>query len=56
MIATIVLISMMLIQLGINIGKHGEKKDSEYNWWATLIAMVIELVLYYFAGLFNNFK
>lgn len=56
MIAAIILIALMFIDLGINIAKHNERKESRYNWWSTLIAIVINLVLFYFAGLFNNFK
>ena len=56
MIATIILLAIMLIDLGINLAKHGEYKDGRYNFWATLIAVVINVVLLYFAGVFNNFK
>lgn len=56
MIATIILIALMLINFGINIAKHGEDKHQKYNWWSTLIAMIINIVLLYFAGVFNNFK
>lgn len=56
MIAAIILIALMFIDLGINIAKHNERKEGKYNWWSTLIALVINLVLFYFAGLFNNFK
>lgn len=56
MIATIILIALMLIDFGINIAKHREYKHQKYNWWSTLIAMIINIVLLYFAGVFNNFK
>lgn len=42
--------------LGINLAKHGEPKDGKYNFWTTLLVVIIELVLFYYAGLFNNFK
>ena len=56
MIATIIIIALMFIDLGVNMAKQNERKNDRYNWWCTLIAIVIELVLFYFAGLFNNFK
>lgn len=55
MIATIILLSLELISLGICLAKHGEPKRGEYNFWYQLIAFIIVIVLLYFAGVFNNF-
>lgn len=44
------------MHLGIAISRHGEnKKKSKYNAWLSLVATIIFFVLYYYAGLFNNF-
>lgn len=56
MIATIVLLVLLVLDLGINLGKHGEPKGGEYNFWITLLSVAIMLYLYYKAGLFNNFN
>lgn len=54
MIATIILLVMMMVGLGIAIGRHGEDQG-EYNAWATLLSAIIQLVLFYYAGLFDKF-
>lgn len=56
MIATIVLLVLLVLDLGINLGKHGEPKGDEYNFWLSLLSVTIMLYLYYKAGLFNNFN
>ena len=55
MIATIILLFLEALGLGVHLAKHGEKNDSEYNFWTKLIAVCTTLILYYYAGLFNNF-
>lgn len=56
MIATIILLFLQALGLGAHLAKHGEKDDREYNFWNKLIAVCATLILYYYAGLFNNFK
>ena len=56
MIATIILLVIFILNLGIALAKHGEPKEGNYNFWTDLIAVIILIVLYYYAGLFNNFK
>ena len=55
MICTIVLVVILFIDLGVNIGKHGEPKTDCYNGWTTFVAIIIELILFYGAGLFDKF-
>lgn len=55
MVATIILLALILVNLGIHLAKHGEPREDKYNFWLYLIATIIELVLYYYAGLFENF-
>ena len=54
MIATIILLILQAIGLGLSWGTHGQER--KVNGWATLIAVIISLILYYYAGLFDNFK
>lgn len=56
MIAVIILLVIHVLDLGFAMAKHGEPKCDTYNFWASLIATGVMLVLYYYAGLFNNFK
>lgn len=55
MIATIILLVIMCMGLGISLAKDGQEKEGTYNFWLTLFLCIIELVLYYYAGLFDKF-
>lgn len=48
----IVWILIQILSIGIVLGKHGEPRPN-YNFWATLIAALIEWWLLYKAGLFD---
>lgn len=37
----VVYLVLSAMGLGINLVKHGEPKDGEYNFWASLIANII---------------
>ena len=56
MIATIIILFASAIGLGISLAEHGKPKSGKYNFWEALFVFVIEIVLYYYAGLFDNFK
>ena len=56
MVATIILLAIMFVDFGIHLAKHGEYRDDRYNAWIALIALIINIVLLYFAGVFDNFK
>ena len=56
MIATIIILVFMGIQTGVELASHGEIQERRYNIWARLIANIIVLTLYYYAGLFDKFK
>lgn len=58
MISTIIILTLMVFGLGINLGKHGERKPDfscEYNFWVDLFVDAIWLTLLYNAGLFDKF-
>jgi hypothetical protein len=50
MIPQILIIVMGMIELGIHIGKHGEKRISKYNWRVTLIATGIVWYILHHGG------
>lgn len=52
----IILLALMGINLGLNLGKHGEPKDEKYNFWGCLIATGIQVLLFWGAGLFDCFS
>ena len=55
MVATIILLCILFIKLGIELANHGEPREGEYSFWKKLIAVIINLVLFYYAGLFDKF-
>ena len=54
MVAAIILLVLLGMGLAIALVKHGEPQRP-YNFWTTLISLIIDLVLLYFAGFFNVF-
>jgi xanthine/uracil permease len=56
MIAVIILIGLHLIGLGIHIAMHGQPRTGNYNAFTYLVAAILTLALYYWAGLFDCFK
>lgn len=55
MVATIILLIMMGIEFGIHLVKHDEPRTDRYNVWVALLSTALMLLLYYYAGLFDNF-
>ena len=55
MIATIILLCILFINLGIELANHGKPKEGKYSFWGKLIAVIINLILFYYAGLFDKF-
>ena len=55
MIATIFLIILLVLELGISLAKDGEPKGGTYSFWVSLIAVATQAYLYYAAGLFDKF-
>lgn len=56
MIAVIILIGIQLIGLGMHIAMHGQPRTGNYNAVTCLVAVILYLALYYWAGLFDCFK
>lgn len=56
MVATVILLVIQVLALGIALAKHGEPREGNYNFWTVLIEVIIAITLYYYAGLFDNFK
>lgn len=49
----IVYISLLAMNLGISLVKHGEKKNEYYNFYTTLFATALNVALMYFGGFFS---
>lgn len=41
--------------LAVNLVRHGEPREDNYNIWTSLISFVVACVLLYFGGFFNVF-
>jgi len=54
-IAMLILLAINLMSLGIHLGKDGEPRDGYYSFGKMFLSFCIVMVLYYFAGLFDNF-
>lgn len=54
MIASIIILVIFAINLGVTLAKHGEPKDGKYNFWAEIISTFIMLSLLYCAGTFDK--
>lgn len=54
MIASIIILIIYAINLGITLAKNGEPKGGKYNFWAELISTFIMLSLLYCAGTFDK--
>ena len=52
-IPQIIIIVMFSMSLGINLIKHGEKQNSNYNFFITLFAVALESILLWWGGFFG---
>lgn len=45
-ISQIILFALILINLGIEMGRHGQKKEGKHNFFITLFSAIILFFLY----------
>ena len=45
----IVILMLFAMNLGINLTRHGQPREDNYNLFTSLIAVIIEIILVYFA-------
>ena len=55
MIATILIVFMMTIKLGVHIAKHGEEMDAKFNFPQQVLFFLLWMGMFYAAGLFDKF-
>ena len=48
-----IIITFHILDIGVNLGKHGEPKTSSYDVTISIFATIVMMVLYYYAGLFR---
>jgi hypothetical protein len=49
-----IILACMCMNFAVYALKHGEPKDGIYNFWYALIIIILELIIYYNAGLFQG--
>lgn len=54
--ATIIILCLMAANLTFNMIKDGQPRDGEYSFFWCCVATAIELVLLFYAGLFDKFS
>lgn len=52
--ASIIILVLYVMNLGIHLAKHNEPKGGKYNFWNNLISTAIILYLLYCAGAFDK--
>lgn len=48
-----IMIALFAISLGISLAKHGQYREDKYNFYYSLIAMIIEVSILYWGGFFK---
>ena len=56
LIASSIILVLLILSLGVSLAKHNEVELKKYNFWVQLFSVIIELALFYYAGLFDCFK
>lgn len=46
-------IILLAMGLGVDLALHGKEKEGRYNFWVSLLAVSIQIVLLYYAGIFG---
>lgn len=56
LIASSIILGLLILNLGFSLAKHNEVELKKHNFWVQLFSVIIELALFYYAGLFDCFK
>lgn len=56
LIASSIILVLLILSLGISLAKHNEVELKKHNFWVQLFSAIIQLSLFYYAGLFDCFK
>lgn len=53
MICKVIILAVLMMRLGLNLGWHNQTRQVKYNFWWTLVSTTISVMLLYGAGLFD---
>lgn len=52
-IPQLAMLILAFMDLGINLGLHGEERQGEYNFWVALFNVVLHMFILYKGGFFR---
>lgn len=56
LIASSILLVLVILNIGISLAQHNQVEVKNHNFWVSLFSAVVQLALFYYAGLFDCFK
>lgn len=56
LIASSILLVLVILNIGISLARHNQVEVKKHNFWVSLFSAVVQLALFYYAGLFDCFK
>lgn len=56
LIASSILLVLVILNIGISLALHNQIVVKKHDFWVSLFSAVVQLALFYYAGLFDCFK
>ena len=56
LIASNILLVIVILNIGRSLAQHNQVEVKKHNFWVSLFSAVVQLALFYYAGLFDCFK
>jgi len=58
LIASSIILVLVILNIGVSLAQHNqvEVEVKKHNFWVSLFSAVVQLALFYYAGLFDCFK
>lgn len=56
LIASSIILVLVILNIGISLAQHNQVEVKKHNFWVSLFSAVVQLALFYYAGLFDCFK
>ena len=56
LIASSIILVLVILNIGISLAQHNQVEVKKHIFWVSLFSAVVQLALFYYAGLFDCFK
>lgn len=56
LIASSIILVLVILNIGISLAQHNQIVVKKHDFWVSLFSAVVQLALFYYAGLFDCFK